>query len=55
MKCKMIYNEKRVNLKGGIQKIKQVKLRIMLTEPGGEFLLQLPIAQGMGYPELSCV
>jgi hypothetical protein len=38
MKCKMIYNEKRVNLKGGIQKIKQVKLRIMLTEPVNKFI-----------------
>ena len=31
-------DEKRANLKGGISKVKQVKLRIMLTEPLNDFL-----------------
>ena len=31
--CESMPDEKRANLKGGISKVKQVKLRIMLTEP----------------------
>ncbi len=38
MQCKSMSNEKRGNLKGGIPKVTQVKLRIMLTEPINEFI-----------------
>ncbi len=38
MLCKSMPNEKRGNLKGGIPKVKQVKLRIMLTEPINKFI-----------------
>ena len=39
MQCKMMSNEKRANLKGGVPKVKQVKLKIMLTEPINKFIL----------------
>jgi hypothetical protein len=38
MQCKSMPDEKRGNPKGGIPKVKQVKLRIMLTEPNNEFI-----------------
>jgi hypothetical protein len=38
MQCKSMSDEKRGNLKGGIPKVTQVKLRIMLTEPINEFI-----------------
>jgi hypothetical protein len=38
MQCKSMPNEKRGNLKGGIPKVKQVKIRIMLTKPINEFI-----------------
>ena len=37
-KCKSMSNDKRGNLKGGTPKVKQVKLRIMLTEAMNEFI-----------------
>ena len=36
--CESMPDEKRANLKGGIPKVTQVKLRIMLMEPLNEFL-----------------
>jgi hypothetical protein len=42
--------EKRGNLKGGIPKVKQVKLRIMLTEPINKF-----IGPGGTYKKYTCV
>ena len=39
--CDSMPDEKRANLKGGIPKVKQVKLRIMLTEPQNDFLSPL--------------
>jgi hypothetical protein len=36
--CESTPDEKRANLKGGIPKVKQEKLRIMLTEPLNDFL-----------------
>ena len=38
MQCESMPDMKRANLKGGIPKVKQVKLRIMLTEPLNDFL-----------------
>jgi hypothetical protein len=38
MQYKMMSNEKRMNLKGGILKGKQAKLRIMLTKTINEFI-----------------
>jgi hypothetical protein len=38
--CETMPEERRAYLKGGIPKVKQVKLRIMLTEPLNEFLQQ---------------
>jgi hypothetical protein len=38
--CETMLEERRAYLKGGIPKVKQVKLRIMLTEPLNEFLQQ---------------
>jgi hypothetical protein len=39
MQFDMMSDEKRANLKGGVPKVKQVKLKIMLTEPINEFIL----------------
>jgi len=36
--CESMPDEKRANLKGGIPKVKQVELQIMLTEPLNDFL-----------------
>ena len=36
--CESMSEEKRASLKGGIPKVKQVKLRIMISEPLNEFV-----------------